>query len=49
MTSQIKDITDFITVGEKLGYEKDEIRKYAEPEYHKYLKRIEREKTEKRE
>ena len=43
MTSHIKDITDFIAAGKDLGYEKDELRKYAESEYDKYLKRIEKE------
>ena len=42
MTSHIKDITDFIAAGKDLGYEKDELRKYAESEYDKYLKRIEK-------
>ena len=43
MTSHIKDLTDFINAGKEIYDDKIEIRKYAEAEYEKYLKRIEKE------
>ena len=43
MASHIKDLTDFINAGKEIYDDKIEIRRYAEAEYEKYLKRIEKE------
>ena len=33
----MKDLTDFVALGEKFGYEKAELREFAQKEYEKYL------------